>query len=483
MPLVGKVFGPDTCGELGLVPVGLAGPPDRRATSWLRAKDAGEFLERAPFMPPFSGLVGEFYQLVLAATYHGDGLWGEATFDVYARSMPEGYGYLVAAGLEPALQQIESLAFSPAEVELLRSQPVFSKIPATFFEALARLRFTGDVHAIAEGTPVFPGEPLLRITAPLLACTLLETRILQIVGHSTAVASRASRIAAAAGGRPVFDFGSRRAGGLESAFLAARAAYLGGAAGTTNAMAALGLGIPAFGTMSDTFLAAYGDDDLAYSAFRLHFPTLGHYSLPDDDPVDGVARFSSFKDKVSIVRVDHEELGRQSRTVREALNRNGLTRVKILGSGQLDETRIAKLVQSAAPIEFFAVGRAFCSGDASQLRLAFRIAEMQRGAGRLPVTRDGASSWPGRKQVVRLAEHDLVCIESEAATFGRLGAPLLAPVLVGGRRLGPAEGLGEIRGRRERMVALLPASLRSLPAVGAREVKISDALARLSLQS
>ena len=425
--------------------------------------------------------MGEFYQLVLAATYHGDGLWGEATFDVYARALPDGYGYLVAAGLEPALQLVDSLAFSATEVELLRRQPVFAKIPATFFEALGRLRFAGDIHAVPEGTPVFPGEPLLRITAPLFACTLLETRILQIIGHSTAVASRASRLTTAAEGRPVFDFGSRRAGGAESALLAARSAYLGGAAGTTNAMASLGLGIPAFGTMSDTFLAAYGDDDLAYSAFRLHFPSLGHYSLPDDDPVDGVSRFRAFKDRVSIVRVDHDDLGRQSRTVREALDRNGMSKVKILGSGHLDESRVARLVKSGAPVDLFAVGRALASGPDAQMRLAFRIAEMQRGTGRTPVTRAGASPWPGRKQVVRLPEYDMVCLEGEAATFGKLGSPLLVPVVVGGRRVGESESLVAIRSRRERMVGALPEGLRALPALGAREVRVSDALARLVL--
>ena len=439
-------------------------------------------MERAPFMPPFSGLVGEFYQLVLAATYHGDGLWGEATFDVFARALPDGYGYLVAAGVEPALQQIEALAFSAAEVELLRKQPVFAKIPATFFEALSRLKFTGDVHAIPEGTPVFAGEPILRVTGPLVACTLLETRILQIIGHSTAVASRASRLATAAAGRPVFDFGSRRAGGAESALLAARSAYLGGAHGTTNAMAALGLGIPAFGTMSDTFLAAYGDDDLAYSAFRLHFPGLGHYSLPDDDPVDGVARFGKFKDRVSIVRIDHDDVGRLSRTVREALDRHGMPKVKILASGHLDEARIAKMVAAGCPVDMFAVGRGLASGPDAQMRLAFRIAEMQRGSGRVPVTRDGAAPWPGRKQVVRLADHDLVCLESEAGTFGRHGAPLLSPAIVGGRRVNVPDSLSDIRARRERMVSALPEALRGMPPSGTREVRISDALARLSLR-
>lgn len=432
-------------------------------------------------MPPFTGLVGEFYQLVLAATYHGDGLWGEATFDLYARALPDRHGYLVAAGLELALQQIESLAFSADEVALLRKQAVLARLPQAFFDALSHLRFTGDVYAIPEGTPVFPGEPLLRITAPLLACTLLETRLLQLIGHSTALASTASRFAEAAGGRPVFDFGSRRASGGEAAMLNARAAYLGGASGTTNAAASLVLGIPAFGTMSDTFLAAYGDDALAYSAFRLHFPGLGHFSLPDNDPVDGVGRFRAFRDRVSIVRLDHEDLGRQSRTVRDALDRYDMRHVKILGSGHLDETKVARLVASGAPVDMFAVGRGLVNGPDAELRMAYRIAELQRGTGYSPITRAGAAPWPGRKQVVRLADHDLVCLDAEAATLGRLGFPLLEPHILRGNRVRPPVDLAEIRARRERMVGALPASLQSLNPTAVREVRISDALASLAL--
>ena len=167
---------------------------------------------------------------MLAATYHADGLWGEATFDLYPRALPGGWGYLVAAGLEPVLTMLESFRFTEEEVAQLRSQAVFSKIPASFFDALSRLTFTGDVHAVAEGTPVFPNEPVLRVTAPIWVATLLETRLVQLVGASTAVASRAARLADAAGSRSVLDFGSRRSAGAESAGLAARAAWIGGVA-------------------------------------------------------------------------------------------------------------------------------------------------------------------------------------------------------------------------------------------------------------
>ncbi len=426
--------------------------------------------------------MGEFYQLVLAAAYHADGLWGEATFDLYPRELPEGWGYLVAAGLEPALQTVESLAFSAEEIGALREHPVFAKVPGDFFDMLAELRFDGQVAAVPEGTPIFPGEPVMRLTGSLIACTLLETRLLQLVGASTAVATRAARLCDAAGEAAVYDFGSRRNSNGEAALLAARAAYIGGAAGTTNAAAALVLGVPAFGTMSSTFLAAYGDDQLAYDAFRLHFPTLGHYTLPDDDPVDGVRRFGRARERVSIVRIDHDDLARSARTVREALDRHGMREVRILGSGHLDEHRVEKLRATRAPIDCFAVGRALAHTGEPGMRMAFRIAEMQRGPAWVPVTRQGSSTWPGKKQVVRFEDHDLVCLDAEAPIYERQGAALLSPVLAAGGRVATPPSLGDLRERSLRLVGALPTGLRDLRRPAAREIRVSDGLAALSLR-
>ncbi len=439
-------------------------------------------MDRRLFIDGGGGLLGEFYQLVLAAAYHADGLWGRATFDLYARALPDDWGYLVAAGLEPAIAAAENLAFTPDEVDAIRRHPVFARVSAEFFDHILGLRFDGDIDAVAEGTPVFPGAPMMRVTGSLIACTLLETRLLQLVGSGTAVATRAARLVSAAGTAPVYDFGSRRNSTGEGAVLAARAAYIGGAAASTNAAAALVLGIPAFGTMSDTFLAAYGDDRLAYDAFQLHFPTIGHYSLPDDDPVDGVTRFGRGRDKVAIVRVDHPELARTSRTVREALDRNGMQGVRILGSGHLDEHRIARLVAAHAPVDSYAVGRALAPGGEPGMRLAFRIAEMQRGTRLEPLTRQGAALWPGRKQVVRMPDHDLVCLDTEAPLYTRGGAPLLVPVLRGGRRLAPVEPLDDARGRVARLLESLPEGYRRLRSPESWTVRPSDALAALAIR-
>lgn len=434
-------------------------------------------MDRPLFMPDRLGLQAEYYQLVLAATYHADGLWGDATFDLYARALPDRCGYLVAAGLGVLLDHLEAFQFTDAEVARLRKDPVFARISPAFFESLLRMRFRGTVHAVPEGTPVFPGEPLLRITAPLIACTLLETRVIQLVAASTAIATRAARMVDAADGRPVIDFGSRRAPGPEAALLAARAAYVGGVSATTNALAVHTLGIPEFGTMSDTFLAAYGDDRLAWDAYRLHFPSLAHVSVPDDDPVGGVARFAEFADEVRTVRIDHPDLERVSRQVRARLDALGMGHARILGSGHLDEHRIEALVRAHAPVQLFGVGRALSSVLDHEMRMAFRIAERAVGATSRPVHHAGGAAWPGRKQVVRYVDHDLVGLESERLDGGQA---LLQPVMVDGRRVGRSPTLAENRSHRARMVAVLPAAVRSLERPAVWPVNLTDGVARLA---
>ncbi len=441
-------------------------------------------MERPLFMPGHLALQAEFYQFVLAAVYHADGLWGDATFDLYARGLPDGHGYLVAAGLGTLLDHLDALAFTEEEVELLRREPRFAKVAPSFFDALRRFRFRGEVSAVPEGTLVYPGEPIVRVTASLLACTLLETRAIQIVSAATAIATRAARMVDVAGGHPVLDFGSRRCAGPEAALLAARAAYIGGVSATTNALAALHLGIPPMGTMADTFLAAYGDDRLAFQAFRLHFPGLSHLSLPDDDPVDGVKRFVPFKKEVQTVRIDHEDLDRVSRLVRAALDANDMRHVRILGSGHLDEVRIRRLVAAGAPIQLYAVGRALASASDQGMRMAFRIAEMMRGPNATPVARAGSAPYPGRKQICRFPDRDVLCLEHEAWGLERAGAvALLRPVMREGERLAADPPLAQVRQHRADQVASLPAALRSIDRPEAWRVGPSDALATLALSA
>ncbi|MCB9762578.1 MAG: hypothetical protein H6739_22455 [Alphaproteobacteria bacterium] len=437
-------------------------------------------MERPYFAPDRVGLQTDFYLLVLAAVYHADGLWGEATFDLYARELPEGCGYLVAGGVVEAVEQALQLGFTAPEIAWMRGLDTFAKAPEAWWSALEHMRFDGEIHAVAEGTVVFPGEPVLRVTAPLVQATLLESRLVQTVGYGTAVATRASRIIEAAGDRKVFDFGSRRMPSGDAALLAARAAMVGGFAGTTNSLAAAVLGVPVMGTLSAGFSAAYGDDARALEAFRVHFPDVGYVSLPQKDVVEAVLELVPHRASIRIVRLDRRDLGRVSRRLRGALDAAGMERVKILGSGGLDEPRIAALEAEGAPVDLLAVGRNL-SQEPPKSGMVYRLAEIWRGPDPEPATHTGASRWPGMKQVVRFHDHDLVCLveELEDATAG--GRPLLEPVVLEGERVRPAPTLETSQARRAAAVAALPEGVRALNPTEAWPVRVSDRLAALSL--
>jgi len=424
------------------------------------------------------------YQLVLAAVYHADGLWGEATFDLYARDLPRDQGYLVVAGIEEALDAILDLQFSPQAIAWLKDQPFFEHASASWWESLSHLRFQGDVHAIPEGELAFPGEPIMRVRAPLIQATLLETRLIQTVSHATAVATRAARLVDAAAGRRIYDFGSRRLPGPQAALLAARAAAVGGCHGTTYALAGHQHGLETMGTLSASFLAAYDTDEAALDAFRAHFPQLGYVELPDGDILDGVRRLEPFRENVRIVRVDHWNLNGAARMVRDALDKAGMSRVKILGSGSLDEHRVRDLTRNQAPVDMLAIGRRLSVGSGDPgTSMAYRIAEIGRGVLFEAVTRPGAASYPGCKQVVRGRRRDVICFEDEA-DFVQLqveGRAMLRPAIEAGRRLKPWGSVAEASERRRVAVSVLPAGVRQLTQPDPWTVSVSDRLAEASL--
>ena len=262
-----------------------------------------------------TGLQTEFYQLVQAALYHADGMWGDATVDLFVHSLPEDHGYLVAAGVQPAIDAILDLRFSDTDIAWLQDQPIYARLGDTFFDSLRHFRFDGEIWAVPEGTPILPGAPVVRLTAPLPHVGLFELILVQAISHASGMATEAARLVQAAQGRAVLDFGSRRHHGTEAAFAAARAAWIGGCQGTTHAHAAHRLGIPVVGLISDTMLAAYNDVAIAYDALRAHFPDGCHLNLPTEAPVEAIDRFENIHDHVQTVRIDHPELDQVSRMV------------------------------------------------------------------------------------------------------------------------------------------------------------------------
>ena len=295
----------------------------------------------------------------MAAGYHAAGETACASFELFVRELPATRGYLVAAGLEQAIAYLETWRYRPDEVAYLRTVPALRGADPTFFDEYLRcLRFTGDVWAVPEGTPVFAGEPILRVTAPLPEAQMVETALLATILFQTAVASKAARVREAAGERPVTEFGGRRAHGTEAAMLAARAACLAGCRATSNVEAGYRYGLPVSGTMAHSWVMAYPDELTAFSRYASIYGPRSVLVIDTYDSIAAARRIVGAGLRPAAVRLDSGDLVRLSRAVRDILDAGGLADTQILASGDLDEYKIAAVVSSGAPIDGFGVGTA-----------------------------------------------------------------------------------------------------------------------------
>jgi nicotinate phosphoribosyltransferase len=427
----------------------------------------------SPNEAPCRESLTELYQLVTAAVYHADGLWGEATFDLYLRELPEHVGFVICAGIDEAVSTVLESRISEETISFLQRLPEFSRVSEIFFDSLRNMRFSGDIWAVPEGTPMFAGEPMLRLTAPLVQCALIESALIQRVAFGSSVATRAARLVEAAGGHEVLDFSARRWSCPEAARAAARAAFIGGITNTSNVQAADTHAIAPIGALSSTFLAVYREERRALEAMRVHFPDGLHAAIGDEDPRQAIARYRAAGEVPATLTLGEPRLEQKARLCRQALDANGMKQVRILASGGLDELRIAQLVKAGVPIDQFAVGTALVRGvDELGARFVFRIAEMVRGIEAQPVLAPGAARYPGAKQVIRYPHKDVVCLEHEAERLARVGGVAqLHHVVKQGERVGMAAPLVVARGLRAAGVAFLPPSCKRL-----RDPKVFDVI-------
>jgi len=435
------------------------------------------------------GLSTDLYELTMAAGYHAAGQTACASFELFVRELPTTRGYLIAAGLEQAIAYLETWRYTPDDIAYLRTVPALQGAQSTFFdEFLCHLQFTGDVWAMPEGTPVFAGEPILRVTAPLPEAQLVETALLATILFQTTVASKAARVSEAAGARPVIEFGGRRAHGTEAAMYAARAACLGGCRATSNVDAGYRYGAPVSGTMAHSWVMAHEDELTAFSRYTaVHGPR----SILLIDTYDSIAATRLIVDaglRPAAVRLDSGDLARLSRTVRDILDAGGLADTHIFVSGDLDEHAVAALVSSRAPIDSFGVGTALStSNDAPALSGVYKLVEIDRAGTMTPVMKLSADkrTCPGAKQIWRVhgpagPVGDVVGLAGEAGPTG--GKPLLTCVVRGGMRQQPIRQIDEIREACQIAVARLPEGVRRHRDAAAYPVALSMALERLTDQ-
>lgn len=434
-----------------------------------------------------TALSTDLYELTMAAGYFGAGTNRTATFELSVRGLPPDRGYLVAAGIEPALAYLESLRFAASEIEYLRQIPQLRRVPAGFFDGyLPGFRFTGDVWAVAEGEPVFPNEPLLRVTAPLIEGQLAETALLSTVLFQTSVASRASRMVRAAAGRPVFELGARRAHGAEAGALAGRAAFVGGCSGTSDVEAGLSFGLPLAGTMAHSWVMSHDSETEAFVRFIEMYGDQTVLLIDTYDTARAVDRIAAARLAPFGVRVDSGDLLAETRAVRARLDAVGLRATKIFASGDLDERRIAALVEQRAPVDIFGVGTALStSSDAPALGGVYKLVEVESAGLARPVLKlsPGKGTYPGVKQAWRVtdrgrATHDVLATGDEPPPCR--GRALLAQVMRGGRRLREAPTMQEIRESALQAVEALPSSVLRLDEREDYRVVVSDGLAGLT---
>jgi nicotinate phosphoribosyltransferase len=424
-------------------------------------------------------LVTDLYELTMAAAYFENGLREPATFELFIRNLPAHRGYLLTAGLEQALDYLESLSFSREQIDFLRRHPTFAHVRDSFFEFLADLRFTGEVWALPEGTPVFPLEPLLRVSAPVIEAQIVETFLLSTITFQTLIATKAARVVQSADGRQVVEFGSRRAHGPEAGVLAARAAYIGGCIGSSNVEAHFRFGVPSFGTLAHSFVMAYESEDESLREFNRVFPEHAVLLLDTYDMLLALDKVIAAGLRPYGVRLDSGDMAMLSKQVRERLDRAGLTTTKIFASSDLDEGPIANLLAAGAPIDMFGVGTALAtSQDAPALSGVYKLVEFA-GRPSVKLSQD-KPSHPGRKQIFRTSKDgcyvgDTVGLAGEALD----GEPLLACVMRNGKRLAPSPPLSEVREYTAQALRRLPVGVRALKNPARYPVQMSRILTSL----
>jgi nicotinate phosphoribosyltransferase len=412
-----------------------------------------------------TGLLTDLYQLTMAAGYFEAGKASEiASFELFFRHLPRYRNYVLAAGLEQVVEYLQDLHFTDPEIQYLQSLPQFQRVSPGFFEALRALRFTGDLFAIREGTPVFAGEPMLTVRAPLMEAQIVETYLLATVGFQSLIATKAARMAEVAGGRAVVDFGTRRAHSPEAGVLAGRASYIGGCVGTSNTETGFRYGIPVFGTAAHSWIQAFATEREAYERLQNLLGAATVYLIDTYDTLEGARLAATLGRPLWGVRLDSGNLVELSHAVRKILDNADLADVKIMATSDLNEYKILEFAAAGAPIDAFGVGTDLAtSTDSPNLGVVYKLVELD---GRVTAKfSEDKHTLPGAKQVFRFAGHDVLACNWECIGCGD-GEPqaraLLRPVVLGGKLVDALPDLAATRQYAAESIKRLPTAIRSL---------------------
>jgi nicotinate phosphoribosyltransferase len=418
----------------------------------------------------------------MAASYQAHRFNADATFSLFVRNYPPKRNFLVVAGLEDVLGQLEMFQFAEDEIQYLKKSGLF---PDVFLDHLQNIRFSGQVYAMPEGTIFFPGEPILEITAPLIEAQLLETFLLNTIGFSSMIASKAARCVIAADGRSLIGFSFRRTQGLDAGLHVARSMYMAGFSATSNVLAGKIYDIPISGTMAHSYVTAFSSEPEAFSAYAENFPDHAIFLIDTFDTLEGarnavqVARQMRKKGHSLIgVRLDSGDMTALSKKVRKIFDDAGLGHVKVFASGGFDEYKIADALSDGAHIDAFGVGtKVGVSADAPYMDIVYKMVKFNdRNVRKLS---PGKATLADQKQVFRKVntkgqfQEDIIGLRDEAVPGTR---PLLEKVMADGRCLRPHPPLPSIQNRFKRNLSLLEEKYKSLQTQAIYPVSLSKRL-------
>ncbi|MCA9400713.1 MAG: nicotinate phosphoribosyltransferase [Candidatus Omnitrophica bacterium] len=412
----------------------------------------------------------DLYELTMAAGYFQNRYNPRATFELFCHQLPENRNYLITCGLSEVIAYIFNLRFDRGDIQYIRSLPAFRRVQPAFYDFLRSFHFTGDIWAVPEGEVVFANEPIIQVDAPIIEAQMIETFLLAIMHIETLVATKAARIVQAAKSdgitRGVVDFGSRRAHGPDAAVHAARAAYIAGCMGTSNMYAGRKYDIPVYGTIAHSWVEAYPSEEVSFNAYHQIFPEHTTLLIDTYDTLSITKKLSQFyfRHKIKAVRIDSGDLAVMSKHVRKILDDDGLSHVKIIASGNLNEHKIAELIKSKAPIDLFGVGTEMVtSKDEPALDLTYKLVQINDPAMGLQFKAkrsQGKHTIPGKKQLYRKysksgkIEKDVLMLYHDH-TKDKMRS-LLQPVVIGGRLHKPMPTLDQIRTRVQQSLHSLP---------------------------
>ena len=421
----------------------------------------------------------DYYQLTMGQADFNAGNNSIITANYYVREIPQGQ-YLIAAGLEQVIHYILNLRFTDATLDWLAER---GDLSADYLASLRDFRFDGSVFAVPEGTPVFPNEPIINVTGRSQEVQLFETYLLCVMNFQTLIATKASRIVQAARGKPVFDFGARRAHGRDAGILAARASFIGGASGTSLVLAGRYFNIPYVGTMAHKFVSERPTELEAFRDYAAAFPNNTTLLIDTYDTLEGarnaciVAKeLEARGTRLRAVRLDSGDLLQLSKQVRRILDAEGLDYVQIIASNELDEFQIDSLLRNGAPLDSFGVGTRLATGAnfdsltgegyPSALGGVYKLVESDgRPVGKQSLDEPSKATIPGKKQIYRLTDtagnyaKDWVTLWDEEVSEGQ---PLLVPIIQNGELVSDFPTLQDIQARTTAELKKLPDSHKQL---------------------